>query len=305
VNSKQDPSGQAPTGPADTQPGRPASLHDLLDLWRDELAGWAIPEHITAGMAESPWILPRQVLARRADRLVATPEGPSYRRAWGALDPPGSVLDVGAGAGAACIPLLPRTTALTAVDTDAQMLALLSERASALAGRVRLVTGTWPQAAPDAAPADLVTCYNVVYNAPDILPFVAALTASARRLVVIEMTAEHPMVSLNPLWLRFHGLHRPEGPTATDLLEILAAMGIQAGHERWERASGADYTTFAELTDVTRRRLCLPPERTADVARALTETGTGPEDLDDLGTWRREVVTIWWAGGAAGRDYLE
>ena len=283
----------------------PGGLGQLLDRWRDELAAWAIPEHITAAAGESPWVLPRQVFARRADRLAAAPAGPSYRRSMAALDPPGSVLDVGAGAGAACIPLLSRTTALIAVDTDTQMLDLLAERSSALAGKVRLVKGTWPEAAPDAAPADLVTCFNVVYNVPDILPFLAALTASSRRQVVIELTAEHPLVSMNELWMRFHGLARPQGPTADDLLDILAAMGIQASSERWERPGGADYGSFAELTDVTRRRLCLPPERADEVARALVATGTDPEQPTDLATSRREMVTVWWAGSAAGLDYLD
>ena len=104
-------------------PAQP-DLARRLDLWRDELAGWAIPEHILAQSDDSPWVLPRQVFARRADRMAAQPDGASFRRAWGALDPPGSVLDVGSGAGAACIPLLPRTTALTAVDADQQMLDL-------------------------------------------------------------------------------------------------------------------------------------------------------------------------------------
>ena len=289
---------------AGSSPPRP-SLGELLDDWRDELAGWAIPEEITSAVAQSPWVLPRQVFARRADRLAAVPEGPSYRRAWAALDPPGSVLDVGAGAGAACIPLLARTTALTAVDTDREMLAMLAQRASALAGKVALVSGTWPAVAPEAAPADLVTCYNVVYNAPDILPFVAALTASARRLVVVELTAEHPMVGLNDLWLRFHGLPRPAGPTAADLLQILAAMGISAGHERWQRPGGADYASFDELAAVTARRLCLPPERSGEVAAALRETGADPDQPVDLGTSRRDLVTIWWAGSAAGADYPE
>jgi SAM-dependent methyltransferase len=283
----------------------PGGLGQLLDHWRDELAAWAIPEHITAAVPESPWVLPRQVFARRADRLAAAPAGPSYRRSMAALDPPGSVLDVGAGAGAACIPLLPRTTALTAVDTDTQMLDLLAERASALAGKVRLVKGTWPEAAPDAAPADLVTCFNVVYNVPDILPFLAALTASSRRQVVVELTAEHALVSMNELWMRFHGLARPQGPTADDLLDILAAMGIQASSERWQRPGGADYGSFAELTDVTRRRLCLPPERADEVARALVAAGADPEQPTDLATSRREMVTVWWSGSAAGLDYLE
>ena len=282
-----------------------AGLQTLLDRWRDDLSGWAIPGHILAGVSEDPWVLHREMFARRADRVHQAPSGPSYQRAWDALDPPGSVLDVGSGAGAACIPLLPRTTALTAVDADKEMLELLASRASALAGRVRLVQGQWPDVAREAAPADLVTCFNVVYNVPDLLPFLAALTASARRLVVLEMTAEHPLVSMNDLWLRFHGLRRPDGPTADDLLRILAAMGTTAGYERWQRDSGPDYASFAELVEVTRRRLCLPPERTPEVARALEELDLDPERPADLGTNRRDVVTIWWAGSAAGSDYLE
>jgi SAM-dependent methyltransferase len=302
---------RTPAGPgggdAARRPGRAATprpgLGELLDSWRDELAGWAIPEEITSAVAQSPWVLPRQVFARRADRLAAAPEGPSWRRAWGALDPPGSVLDVGAGVGAACIPLLGRTTALTAVDTDPEMLGLLAQRAGALSGKVALVTGNWPAVAPEAAPADLVTCFNVVYNAPDILPFLAALTASARRLVVVEMTAEHPLVSMNDLWLRFHGLRRPSGPTAGDLLQILAAMGVSAGHERWQRPGGADYASFAELAAVTTRRLCLPPDRADEVAAALLDGGADPDQPVDLATSRRDMATIWWAGGAAGPEF--
>jgi SAM-dependent methyltransferase len=293
---------RTPAGRGGAAPPRPG-LGELLDGWRDELAGWAIPEEITSAVQQSPWTLPRQVFARRADRITAAPEGPSFRRAWGALDPPGSVLDVGAGAGAACIPLLPRTTALTAVDTDPEMLAMLGQRTGALTGKVALVTGSWPEVAPEAAPADLVTCFNVVYNAPDILPFLATLTASARRLVVVELTAEHPMVSMNHLWLRFHGLRRPTGPTADDLLQILAAMGISASHQRWQRRAGADYASFAELTAVTARRLCLPPERADEVAAALLDGGANPDQPVDLATSRRDIVTVWWAGSAAGREF--
>jgi SAM-dependent methyltransferase len=293
--------GRRDSGPG-APPPRPA-LGELLDAWQDELAGWAIPPEIASAVTQSPWQLPRQVFARRADRQAAAPAGPSYRQAWAALDPPGSVLDVGAGAGAACVPLLGRTTALTAVDTDPEMLALLARRAGALTGKVALVSGSWPEVAPEAAPADLVTCYNVLYNAPDILPFLAALTASARRLVVVELTAEHPLASLNDLWLRFHGRQRPAGPAASDVLRILAAMGISASHERWQRPSGADYASFAELTAATTRRLCLPPERAGEVAAALLAAGTDPDQPTDLAASRRDMVTIWWAGSAAGREF--
>jgi len=141
-----------------------------------------------------------------------------------------------------------------------------------------------------------VTCYHVSYNVPEIEPFLAALTSAARRIVVLEMTTLHPLSALNPLWLRFHGLARPQGPTAEDLLAILAAMGISARSQRWPRTGGRDYSSFAELTDVTRRRLCLPPERADEVARALAESGIDPERPMELGSAGREAVTIWWDG---------
>ena len=273
-------------------------LDERLARWRSDLAAWAIPEHITAAVSESPWVLPRQVFARRADRVSAAPSGPSYQRAWAALDPPGSILDVGSGAGAASLPLLSRATSLTAVDSDGKMLEKLSERSAPAGITARTVLGTWPEAAAEAGPADVVTCHHVFYNVPEIGKFVIALTAGARREVVAEMTAEHPLVSLNALWLRFHGLRRPVSPTAADLIEILEAMGLRPGHEIWRRPGGKDYATFDEMVDVTRRRLCLPPERAFEVADALTEAGIDPEDPEDLGSSGREVVTLWWDGAA-------
>lgn len=271
---------------------------DLLARWRADLAAWAIPEHITAAVSESPWVLPRQVFARRADRLTLAPSGPSFEREWAALEPAGTVLDVGSGAGAASLPLLPRCTGLIAVDTDAEMLTLLGERAGRAGVAATLVQGQWPDVASEAGVADLVCCHHVTYNVAEIEPFLRALTAAAHRTVVVEMTATHPLTSLNALWLRFHGLARPEGPTAADLLAILATLGIEAGHVRWRRPGGADYATFAELTDVTRRRLCLPPGRAQDVADALVEAGADPEHPVDLGSSGRDVVTIWWQGAA-------
>jgi SAM-dependent methyltransferase len=275
-----------------------ASLTALLDRWREDLAAWVIPEHITAAVADSPWVLPRQVFARRADRLRRDPGGPSFERAWEALDPPGSVLDVGSGAGAACLPLAPRITTLTAVDADDGMLGLLAGRAGEAGLAARTVHGWWPDVGGQVGPADVVTCHHVVFNVPDLGPFLAALTGHARRRVVIETAAAHPLTSLNPLWLRFHGLRRPEGPTAADTIGILAAMGHDPRHTGWSRPAGADYGSMAELVEVTRRRLCLPPERAGEVEAALVELGINPGQPGDLGSSGRDVVTIWWEGTA-------
>jgi SAM-dependent methyltransferase len=273
-----------------------ASLNELLGTWRDDLSAWAIPGHITSAVGESPWVLPRQVFARRADRLIHAPSGASYEREWEALDPAGTVLDVGSGAGAACLPLAPRATTVTAVDGDEGMLGLLSKRAEAAGLDLRTVAGRWPDVAARVPAADLVTCHHVIYNVPDLEPFLAALHNHARRRVVIESTTVHPLTSLSPLWLRFHGLTRPAGPTSADLLAILSEMGLNARHTEWSRPAEADYATFTELVDVTRRRLCLPPERASDVAAALLEMGMSRDRPGDLGSSGRKVVTIWWEG---------
>jgi SAM-dependent methyltransferase len=301
MSSSSASSNSPATEPAEpTEPAELAELAELLQRWRADLAAWAIPERITSAVADSPWVLPAQVFARRADRLTARPTGSSFEQAWAALDPPGSVLDIGAGAGAACLPLHQRLTGLTAVDASQPMLDLLAERAAEQRIPARCVLGSWPQVAPQVPAADVVTCHHVVFNVPDLQPFLAELTSHARRLVVLETATEHPLTSLNELWLRFWGLVRPTGPASDDLLAILTAMGLRHGWQRWRRPSGSDYRDFAELTEVTRRRLCLPPDRANEVAAALVEAGIDPARPVDLGSSGREVVTIWWAGGAPG-----
>jgi len=200
-------------------------MSDAGRNWRDQLAGWAIPAHLTAAVDESPWVLPVDHFLRRALRYAAHPVGSSYGRAVEALQAPGSVLDVGAGAGAASLPLLRtgRVTELTAVDTDAGMLDALREHATV---PTRVITGRWPDVAATTPSADVVVCHHVFYNVPDLGEFARALTAHARRRVVVELTESHPMVVLNPLWLRFHGLVRPAGPTAADAVAVLREEGI-------------------------------------------------------------------------------
>jgi len=274
-------------------------LEVLLGRWRSDLAGWAIPGYITSQVSESPWVLPRTMFARRAERQVREPFGCSFECERAALEPRGEVLDVGAGAGAACLPLAPFATAITAVDVDQEMLGMLASSAALLGAGVSTVTGRWPDVAGQVGTADLVTCHHVVYNVPDIEPFVLALTRRARRRVVAELTTRHPLASLNPLWERFHGLRRPDGPTAADLLAILRALGLSVTAQEWTRPGMAEYATFAELADVTRRRLCLPPERGGEVEAALRESGADEGEPLDLGSSGRGLVTIWWQGSAA------
>jgi SAM-dependent methyltransferase len=271
---------------------------DALAAWRDNLMAWAIPDEILARAPESPWKLPRELFTRRADAQIEWPQGTSLRRAQEALPSGGSVLDVGAGSGAASLPLASRAALLVAVDTDPQMLEELDQRALRLNLRTQLIPGRWPDVAENAPVADVVVCSHVLYNVPDLGPFVEALSNHARRRVVVEITGHHPLAGLNPLWRRFHNLERPARPTWEDAVDAIAALGLQPVAERSRRRDEAAVQgSFAEVVALTRRRLCLPAERDAEIAQALRERGFDPLEPRTWTLRDPELVTIWWARG--------
>jgi hypothetical protein len=179
---------------------------------------------------------------------------------------------------------------IVAVDQDAGMLQALAELA---AGRVAVspVEGLWPEVAHQAGAADVVVCANVTYNVAALGPFVEALSAAARHLVVVEMTAVHPQSSLSPLWEHFWHLPRPTRPTAEDAAAVIReVVGLQPEIRRWRRAEGPMADNRAPSTvGWIRRRLCLPEESDAEVAAWLA-------GLPELGP--PDVVTLSWPGKA-------
>jgi SAM-dependent methyltransferase len=287
------------TGHRDRPSGRVAM--PAVRAWGEALAALSIPERIGGAVAESPWVLPRSVFERRADAQIAEPVGASFAAAAAELaGRPGTVLDVGVAAGATSLPLVGRVPVVSVcgVDGDAELLASFRRRAAGLGVSAQVVRGTWPDAAGRVAVADVVVCGNVVYNVADLAPFVRALSAWARRRVIVELAAAHPLTELNELWWRHHRLRRPDGPTATDFLLALDELGVRARVLRWRRPPEPEYATFGEMVDVTRRRLCLPPARAGEVADALLESGVDPAVPPDLGSSGRELVTVTWPGGA-------
>jgi len=273
-----------------------------LTRWAEQLGAWAIPERVLAVAEESPWVLPHSVFVRRADRQIANPTGATHAAAVAALSTPGTVLDVGAAAGSTSLPLAGRAplTGVTAIDVDERLLAEFVTRAEALGVPARVLHGRWPELCGRAGVADVVLCGNVVYNVPDLAPFVSTLTACARRQVIVELSMRHPLTTLNPLWRRFHGITRPEAPTADDCAAALAELGIPVTVTRWRRPPRQEHGSFADLVEVTRRRLCLPRALAGDVEVALLELGFDPHTPPDLGSSGDDLVTLTWAGTATG-----
>lgn len=253
------------------------------EQWREDLATWAIPDEIVRQAATPPWA--HAVAQFTVDGEV--PDSPSHRIAREALPEGGSVLDVGCGGGKATFALLPMLDWAFGVDEQQGMLDAFAAGAAERGLRVETLLGQWPDVAAEAPICDVVVCHHVLFNVPNIEPFLRALSAHARRRVVVEIPHVHPMSNLNPLWERFWGLTRPTRPTSDDVLTILSGLGIDAAQVRW---SNPDFGPRADPGDLDQvlavtRRLCLADERADEVAQALRELGPQPP---------RELVTVWW-----------
>jgi SAM-dependent methyltransferase len=244
------------------------------DRWARELAAWAIDPELLAAAPESPYGFPPGLFG-------------AHRGAAATLDAvrevsPTSVLDVGCGGGAASVPV--GAPELLGVDESAELLARFTA-----AGGTRTWLGRWPDVAAQVPAADVVVCANVVYNVPDLADFLRELTGHARRRVVVELTDRHPWTSMAGLWRHFHGQERPTGPTVELFGAVLAELGLAADSVTWPRADPwADAAPDVVLA-FTRRRLCLPADRDADVAAAMARF------TDDR---PRTATTFWWPGAA-------
>ena len=266
------------------------------DNWARALASWAIPQHILDEAPQSPWGFSPALFARRADEALSELT-PSNLRALEALPEGGTVLDVGCGAGAASLPLARKAGHLVGVDASADMLAAFRERAVAAGPHVTALQGTWPDVARDAPIADVVVCHHVAYNVPDLAAFARALTSHARVRVVTELTARHPMSVFNDLWLHFHGLERPRGPTAGDVEAVLRELGLSPQRDERTLPALGPFESQDELIATVRGRLCLSPARDPEVEAAIAP-GIACRPDGTLVYGERAVVTLWWGGAA-------
>ncbi|MDP1803535.1 MAG: hypothetical protein Q8K72_00055, partial [Acidimicrobiales bacterium] len=136
-----------------------------------------------------------------------------------------------------------------------------------------------------------VVCHNVFYNVADLVPFARALTDHARRRIVVELTVNHPASNLNDAWRALHGLERPTKPTAGDAVEVLQEMGLDIAWEESERRLAPETRDRSEVIAGARQRLCVGPERDAEIDALLGDASQQP---------LRRILTVWWDGAAAG-----
>lgn len=268
------------------------------ERWRQALLAWAIPDEIIAAAPESPWGFPTNLFAGRADSALKRSPSPANLRALEALPEGGTVLDVGVGGGAGSLPLAGRAGLLTGIDPSQSMLDSFSGAAAGAGVASKTILGSWPEAADRAEPADVVICHHVGYNVPDLAPFIAALAGKARRRVVVELTPRHPLAWMNDLWLTFHGLSRPEGPTYEDAAAVVAELGHNVRHEL---SSGppvmSGFPNRQDAIALVRKRVCLRPDQDEELAGALGARLTQTEGLWSASPPEHEIATLWWEPG--------
>lgn len=267
---------------------------DALQCWNRALAAWDLPEDILTAAPEWPWALPVGALRRRAEQVLDGGSLPGTRRAGQALPPGGMVLDVGAGPGTASLPLASRAARILAVDRSEEMLAAFQDLAGQVGAAVRAIPGGWPEIAGEVPVADVVLATHVLYNVPDLAPFLTALADHARRRVVLELPARYPHAWMADLWEAFHDLDRPTGPSADDLQAALRQLDLPAHREDHPHRDFHLFADRPQAVSVVRRRLCLSPHRDPEILKLLGSRLAHQGDLWALGPYSHTTVVLWW-----------
>jgi len=262
--------------------------------WRAYLEAWALPPELVAAVPDSPYAWPAGLYRRAQEAEAAGPPTPTARRVLGLLPPGGSLLDVGAGTGRASLPLALLGHPVTAVERNPAMVSGLRSGAVAAGVTVRVVEGSWPEAAGAAGRHDVAVCAHVVYDVADLVPFLWALHAAALVGVVLEAGDRHPWANLIPYYRALHGLERPDGPTADLLAEVVAeAVGIEPEAKRWIVPARMRFADLPELVEFYRCRLLAPVARAAEVADLLAPDVVERDGWLSLGG-EQVTATLWW-----------
>jgi hypothetical protein len=101
---------------------------------------------------------------------------------------------------------------------------------------------------------------------------------------------------MNDLWMRFHGLQRPDRPTVDDAIEVIEDSGVTA--QRLDHAGLQLFGGFSSRDKAVafiRKRLCLSATSDAEIAEALGERLAQDEYGWHVGPAQQERVTLWWA----------
>jgi 2-polyprenyl-3-methyl-5-hydroxy-6-metoxy-1,4-benzoquinol methylase len=262
-------------------------LHSAAERWRENIRRAEVPQAILDAAPEPGFTLEPERFRWKPEEDAKQPVRPSRRRALEALPEGGSVLDVGVGGGASSLGLVPKAGLIIGVDPLEGMLASFRDSASAAGVVTKAVLGSWPDVAGEVPPADVAVCHHAIYREEQIEDFLLAMTSHARHRVVIEVSEHSPLAALNPLWMSFHGVERPDWLVPDTLQAVLEQMGCVVQREDIVLPPAVQEVT-PQTVAFARRRLYVGPERDPEIEDFLRTRE--PQE--------HRVAALWWAGQA-------
>lgn len=142
------------------------------------------------------------------------------------VGPDDVVIDVGGGAGRVSLPIALQCAEVINVEPSAGMRTEF-EASAREAGitNARCIDANWPDSA-QGIEGDVVLVANVTYFVREIVPFVSALIAAARRRVVISVWSVPPPNDAARLFELVHGEPHSPAPDHRDLLPVLWDLGL-------------------------------------------------------------------------------
>src|SRR3954451_10044195 len=135
--------------------------------WAELLDGWIVPDEILFQAPEDPWATTPGAVAPPA----VPDDTPSRRLAVESLPAGGSVLDVGCGAGAASLALVPPAGSVVGLDSSSSMLDAFGAACRDRGGHYQATRGEGPPAAGIVDVAHVVVCHHLAYAMRDVVAF--------------------------------------------------------------------------------------------------------------------------------------
>ena len=142
------------------------------------------------------------------------------------VGPDDVIVDVGGGAGRVSLPIALHCAQVINVEPSAAMRTEFdASAAEAVISNARCIDADWPTGA-EGIEGDVVLVANVTYFVRDIVPFVSALTAAARKRVIISVWSVPPPNDAASLFELVHGTPQAPAPNHRELLAVLWDLGL-------------------------------------------------------------------------------